>query len=368
MNRKQTKKTKRPVIVKRRTQPKSKPADTLHKAVAAIKKIQSSSKALVPLSREKEKNISKEEFLYGTTYGDPFLNVPASIPAKPTMPHQPLITRGRATFVTNSNGIAWAILRPACTAINDFSCVTYNAPGGSSDVPIFNINNIISADSPYSTSDYNIGSIDFAKKFRIVSIGMRMKYTGTMFNASGRVYTFQTYPGIQGDYNSDGAIGMTPNILQSLGNFKENTFRDSRWHTVTKHVQQPEDFIWQGYNPESQHFQYILNQAANQVSYDDIYTMGILVFAEPNQPVELEFQSHLEITGSSLPTRKLIKTNENFVHKVADAYMQRRFKNKTTPDHSVGKSPSAKGGFLEILKEGARAVLPLIPEILTAFL
>jgi len=307
--------------------------------------------------------VTKDAIRWATLYADPFLDKPGSLPALPTLPHQQLVTKISAVATTNAAGYGWVMLRPACAVINDFQCI-WASKAGSANYPSVLDSDFYTADSPFSKTDFTAGTGTNGKSFRIVTLGLRVRYIGTTLNAAGTAFTFQLTPGEQGPWDG-GVVNFTPQIIRAYGNYKERSFRGSEWHTVTRHILRAEDFLYQ--NVTNDNFTYLLNTQSGQVSFDNTNTMCILIKCQPDQPFELEMKAHFEIYGPNLSYRTLIKADDEFVDNVKHAYAKKRFQDISTKDHSVGIKPTDAGGWWPTVKTVLQEGVKLVPSLIEMF-
>jgi len=334
--------------------------------VSTIKTIQNMSNNLVKNVSKmggNEITASKDDIRWASLYSDPFLDKPGSLPALPTLPHQQLVSKITAVATTNEFGYGWVMLRPAGAVANDFPCL-YASKAGSANYPSILASDSYVSDSPYGNVDFTPGTGTNGKSFRIVSMGLRVRYIGTTLNAAGTAFTFQLTPGEQGPYDG-GVVNFTPQIIRAYGNYKEKSFRGSEWHTVTRHILRAEDFLYQNLTNES--YTYLVNTTAGQYSFDNTNTMCILIKCEPNQPFELEMKGHFEIYGPNLSYRTLINANEKFVNNVKHAYAKKRFQDISTKDHSVGIKATDPGGWWPTVKTVLSEGVKLIPSLIEMF-
>jgi len=312
-------------------------------------------------------SISKDAIRFATSYADPTLDKPSSLPLQPTLPHQQVTVKTFVTASTNDSGVGWAALRPAGMIVNSFGCLTSSITTSGPE-PNWANGVLTTSNSPFQISDFQPSETTGGKTFRIVSMVLRARYIGTTLNAAGTVFTFQLTPGIQGPYDG-GVVGFTPQLIRSYGNYKEKSFRGSSWHSVTRHLIRAEDSLIQCLSPNNQgpNFQYLLNQSSGQVSFDNTSSMLIYIKAEANQPFEVEAIGHFEVIGPNLSYRTMISSNEEFVHKVRDGYAKRRMQDITTPDHSVCQKPTSSGGWAPVVETMIKEGVKLIPSLIEMF-
>jgi hypothetical protein len=215
--------------------------------------------------------------------------------------------------------------------------------------------------SPFTMADFNAG--DFLKSFRVVSVGLRIRYTGTQLEKSGRVFTIQMHPRKQ---DAD-LIGIGINDLERFGSYKESSFSNNKWHSVIRLIQSPADYMFQSIK-NGNCLTYNITKEGTNCSFDQLNTMGIFIQAQPGISFEVEASAHFEICGPNLNFRQQVQANPTFVEALSDAFHTKRYKDKTTKDHSVGIHPKESGGWVSVLKEGAKALLPMVPQVLSMFL
>jgi len=304
------------------TIPKAKPISKTPNPVSTIKTIRDMSNSLVKNVSKmggNEVTASKDDIRFASLYGDPFLDKPGSLPALPTLPHQQIVTKISAVATTNEFGYGWVMVRPAGAVANDFPCL-YASKAGSANYPSVLVADSYVTDSPFQNVDFTAGTSTNGKSFRIVSMGLRVRYIGTTLNAAGTAFTFQLTPGEQGPFDG-GVVNFTPQIIRAYGNYKEKSFRGPEWHVLTRHILRAEDFLYQ--NLTNDNYTYLVNNTSGQVSFDNTNTMMILIKCEPNQPFELELKGHFEIYGPNLSYRTLINANDEFVNTVKHGYAKK---------------------------------------------
>jgi len=302
---------------------------------------------------------------FAQVYADPFLTESARIPSYPLVSSELLRTYCSGKGVLNSNGNGWICIQPAALVANDATQgVIYSSGPAATDffqISGTNISNATS-NSQYTQADFKIELGNGNKAFRPVAQGIRIRYLGTDLNAAGTCYMLQMSPKTA----KDDLFGLGITNIKTYPGFKENEFRDSSWHVLTRHIAQAEDFWYQGYSNTDNQFEYLADSGSP--SYDAQWNMGIFMSATANQPFEFEIVSHYEIIGPNLTRRAITKADTKGTENVISAYAQLRHKDSTTPDHSVGKKPESKGGFMEVLKKGGEILLPLVKQALPLLL
>jgi hypothetical protein len=306
---------------------------------------------------------------FAQVYADPFIEDSARLPVFPLVSSQLTRTYASGKGVINANGNAWVMILPAGHIANDQADAvvytnlstapdTFELPGGS-----FTGIATASSNSEFTTSQFVLEAGNSNKAFRLVAQGIRVRYLGTTLNAAGTCYTLQMSPKTV----ADDLIGFGVSDIKTYPGFKEYTFKDTKWHSLTRHITCSEDFFYQGYSNDTTAYCY--QQSDNLVSsFDSQWNMGIYMTGTAGGAYEFEVVSHFEVVGPNLNRRGIVKADTAGVQKVTSAYSELRHKDTITQDHSVGKPPAASGGWLDVLKRGAEMLLPMIPKVLAMLL
>jgi hypothetical protein len=322
---------------------------------------------------EKVKNtlfVQPDTALFCQVYLDPFVTKPASLPVTPLLSHQSIRTYCSGRGITNANGNGWITVQPANMAINDTAVpsVTWTTASTASDDIGFGLTitgaSTASSNSPYSFSNFLFQEAP-SLQMRIVALGIRVRYVGTVLNAAGTVYTCE----IEAKSSLTDMNGWNITTIKAQPCWKEYAFDRNVWHSVTRTIQSDMDYQYQQ-NAESVGWIYAgIGEASGDLrTLDAPNNLSIYMEAQPAAPFEWEVSAHFEIIGQNLPERKVIKTDRNIVENLASSQKTRRFMNTTTKDHAVGVAPTSSGGFLGFLKDSAKTLIPMIPEFLAMLL
>jgi len=305
------------------------------------------------------------------TYLDPFRTKPASLPVTPLLSHQSIRTYVSGKGITNAQGNAWVNVIPGNMAVNDgdVPSVTYTTGSGASDAMAFGLSvggaTAASSNSPYSAADFAYEPQP-QLMMRIVALGIRVRYLGTYFNAGGTCYTVE----VEAKTPISSVTGWNITNIKQQPGWKEYTFRDASWHSVIRTIQSEADFQYQVNDSEVGWIYANVGAAGSSLTTQDS-TNNIAIYMASGvaaQPYEFEVSAHFEIVGQNLPERKVVKNDRHIVENLASVTKAKRFMNTTTLDHAVGKNPTGPGGFVSFLKEAGKSLLPMIPEIIGAFL
>jgi hypothetical protein len=304
---------------------------------------------------------------FAEMYGNPFLKLPAKMPVYPVLPTQSTYSKSQGTFKTNSNGFGWIVVSPGWSVTNDYDCgYASNDPGASDAVGVPSASTTsFKSTSVYTASDFDALGIG-TKAFRIYSLGMRVRYTGTNFNSAGRCYCVQSTL-------RDSVVGYDVNVIQSNQAWKTYPINNTNWHSLTRHITSKldENFCIFNSGTTAMDYEYI-----NLSSTDNMAYLCIYIAADPNQTFEFEIQSNYEVRGRNLNYQSIAKSDPNGVAKVTETYQRLRVKDNTTPDHSIKKTvegtkehvrssllDTIKDGFDEAVNIGSK-VLPIATSIL----
>jgi len=129
---------------------------------------------------------------YALTLCDPFNKHGVGVPKFPSMPSLKSWAFARGTFATGSAGLGYIICSPTRMIANDavgsgvspitYSDASYAGTTLNSVIPTAGVNGV-ALNSPYVLSD--IGAL--GASYRIVSVGLRIRYNGTELNRGGTV-------------------------------------------------------------------------------------------------------------------------------------------------------------------------------------
>lgn len=292
---------------------------------------------------------------FGQVYGDPFTKEEAKLPVLPILPTKMLRTVSSGNGTISSAGYFMITVRPVTSAINDFPSVFFSNQAASP--PFISTTNAnigtANAKSPYKLADFTYGA-EAALSLRIVSMGIRVKYTGTELNAAGTCYMAQTLPKVSMD-------NYTPDDIQKMQGYKEYPFRNGKWHPLIRHITQEND---------KDFLQFDATKVLWVTCENDIPTLentnylGMICQATPGQSVSWEVVTHFEVSGANLEQREIGHVDNEGTERIINGFAKKRDKDNSTPDHTMGDSGFTK--LIGTIVSGAEKLLPLIPSILTA--
>lgn len=290
---------------------------------------------------------------FAKVYTDPFSTDSARIPVFPIVSSS--LERYYATGKgsTNANGNGWITCAPLYCATQDAGGIEYSNAGSGDGVSSGFVGSATNSPHPISsfytiTGNYSV---------RVVAFGIRVRYLGSTLNAAGSVLAAQMSP------LGDSAGGETYDTTKQLPGFKEYTFRDQKWHSTTRHIEATQDTFFCEYDKDSS--RWIFPDSNGAHPWDENYRMFMYIAAGPNQPFEWEVVGHYELVGINLPRRGVTQPDSTGMEQVVGTMTERRHRDSTTPDHNGGGTWST---LVNILKEGAKTVIPMIPSILSKIL
>lgn len=290
--------------------------------------------------------------LYARVLADPFLIDSARIPVFPILSTSLENYYATGKGSTNSDGNGWIMVHTADFLTSDIAGVYYSNSTSGTGMGVSP--STAPSNSPHPVSQFTTGTGTYSA--RIVALGIRVRYTGTNLNAAGTLVTGQMSP------LGDSMSGLSYSQVKQLPGFKEYEFNKNVWHSVIRLPEDQKDnalFEWDGATrwvfPDS-----------NAHPFDDNFRIGIYIAgATGQQPYEWEVRGHYELYGTNLPRRGIVKSDQTGVEHVVGTLQTRRHKDSVTPEHNVGKSD---GSLLNILKEGAKQAIPLIPSVVSKLL
>jgi len=306
---------------------------------------------------------------FASVYADPFLATSARIPAFPLVASQLTRTYSSSKGVLNVNGNGWITVQPANNVTYDQPAASFSQLSTAADVFQYGGTGtgFSYTDSEFQASDFNVANNSTNRAFRPVALGIRVRNIGTILSSAGTCYTLQMSPKTM----NDDVLNLGVADIKKQPGFKEYTFRDDKWHSVTRHITQVEDLKYQGYSTAHSDFVYLdQDEGATSVdrTFDSQYNLGIYMTGSPGQAFEFEVVGHYEIIGPNLARRAIVAADTKGVEHVASSFAKRRHQDTMTKDHSVGVPHSSPGGWIDILKRGAEQLLPMIPSILAMIL
>lgn len=309
---------------------------------------------------DKELFMQPDTAKFDMVYLDPFLQGPASLPVPPLLSHQNVRCTSSGRGQTNANGNGWVVVRPAELPASDGVPISFSTGLNSDSISPLAVGSASAAtNSPYTYADFKYGE-DPTKVYRLVAVGLRARFLGSTFNAAGVCYTCE----VESKTNETSLTGFDVTDIKNQPSWKEYTFRDRSWHSITRHIQSQADFRYVT-NVDGTGWEYADTVGAGVLTQDTQFNMGMYFSMGPSQAFEWEVSCHFEAVGPNLPTRRVVKYDEPKVQTMVSEAKRRRFKDSTTKDHAVGIQPEQSGGFLDFLKSAADVVVPLIPSLLS---
>jgi len=289
---------------------------------------------------------------FAKVYTDPFLTETARVPVFPIVSSSLEKYYATGKGHCNASGNGWIAVIPLMFASNATSYnVSTTLTGDPINSPGFAFG---SSSSPHALSAYYTDDGTYA--VRVVSIGIRVRYIGSTLNAAGTCLTCQASP------LGDGVSGLNYTTIKQLPGFKEYTFRDTSWHSVTRHIEAQQDTFFAEYDLATSRWVFP-NSTAHP--YDENLRIGVYMACEPNQAFEYEISAHYELTGTNLVRRGVTTPDTAGFEHVVGTMSERRQRDNTTKDHNVGGTWSTLTGFL---KNAAKSVIPLVPSLLSKLL
>jgi len=288
-------------------------------------------------------------------FGDPWRNGSVFCPVMPTDNNTPYHFKCTLQGKTNKNGIGWVTFYPAAFCAAGKSVVYTNGAGASDQIQSIPTNGDElwgESDSPINGNDYfEPGGNGGFRQLRIVSAGVRVRYTGKVIDGSGRVYCFQTNPTTQS------VAGFVPDEIQLVRGFKEYTF-NTDYQGVIRKPNDIVDFAFLDRDPNTLIFK-PHNQAANDPvktnkSQDNIPTMACYIVGTPEVTFEIEVSVHCEVRGEKTFFTSTVKPQEEIVKTVVATLADHKVTApKDQPEHTMGKKD---GSFLQkVLEFGSKA-------------
>jgi hypothetical protein len=297
---------------------------------------------------------------FAKVYSDPFSVESARLPAFPLVPSQLTRTFCSGTGRCNNNGYGYIAATPIHGVVNDEIVATYSSGPAAPDAVTFVGIDIANANtnSEFTANQFESAAQNSAKAARIVSFGIRVRYTGTTLNAAGQVYMLQMTP-----RSPNASVeNFTVDAIKRYPGYKEYSFTQNTWRSVCRQMQTSEDFFYQDQNTDLEAgWTYLSFGDAPVLSLDS--KSNILAYISSGvagTPFEWEIVGHYEVIGPNLNRKAISHSNTAGTEQVVNAFAQQRHKDSTTPDHAVGK----EHGWLEILKKGAEQAIPMIPKLL----
>lgn len=290
---------------------------------------------------------------YAKVYADPFTTEGARIPVFPVVSSalEKYYATGKGS--TNPNGNGWISIAPIYFATSD-------APAGyisnltTGDAVNSGIFDTVLSSSPHPISTFFSDTGTYS--VRVVALGIRVRYLGTVLNASGTCLTCQISP------LGDSVSGQTYQTIKQLPGFKEYTFKDSSWHSIILQVEDLQDTVFTEYDNATSRW---IFPDSNAHPFNANQRICIYMSSIPSQAFEWEVSAHYELLGTNLSRRGIQTPDTVGFEKVIGSLAERRQRDSTTKDHNVGGTWANLVGFL---KHAAKASIPLVPKLLTSLL
>lgn len=272
---------------------------------------------------------------YTHAMADPFSIKQTDLPHMPLLAHQSIRNYASGTFYTNAAGFGSITVHPDYCVSND---QTFAVTASSATSP----NTVVSSgiapalqftmNGPYPQSAYQLGT-EYGLQFRIVSLGIRIRYMGSVVNAAGTCYTIEMEPKASTD--SDPFAGFEVKDIKAAPTWKEYSIMNGTWHAVTRHILSTKDFDYKGLNTGTGQIQYAELFATSTTSLDQCSNIAIAIQCTDSQPFEFEVVCHFEVVGDGLPTRTVVSDQSKHVAKINSNLRKVQAADNTTPAHSV---------------------------------
>jgi hypothetical protein len=158
---------KKPVVVKPRKQ---------------NEKTYSPASALFP-DQNKASSMMATTAQFCSVYTDPFLQTEASLPVLPLLAHQCVISKTGGVGITNSSGVGSVIIYTINMITNDQVAAAYSTINTAASTFLYagaTGSSYSLSNSPYASSAFDLTAINLLQA-RLVAVGLRVKYTGSVF-------------------------------------------------------------------------------------------------------------------------------------------------------------------------------------------
>ena len=186
---------------------------------------------------------------------------------------------------------------------------------------------------------------------RIVALGLRVRYTGTTLNSAGEVFSAQTNPRITMN-------GYGIDDFKKQQSWKTKSFAVRDWFGVTRMITSKLDSEFLCLSPGGGSW---VTADGGLSTNETVNYLSIIMQGTPGVPFEFEAVCHFEVIGPNLDTQALTNLDTTGTEAVISSLHRERAKDNNTPDHMMSKSGSQKvGGVLNLLKEGAKRLIPVI--------
>jgi len=268
-------------------------------------------------------------------YANPFSKEDAKLPCVPVNQSLSQVYTANVQCHLNEKGIGWVTWYPANFCTQDVKALYYTSgPSATNEINITSSDvSAVTSDAPYLRSDFHCikAEISGFRQLRIVSAGLRARYTGNLLNQQGRLYALQMNP----DTLSVG--GLTPDTISAIKGFKEYPF-DGDFHGVIRHIVSVDDYEYLDYDPQYEVWKGTNDEITTVVPtwQDSIATMAIMVVGEPNSTFEVEASVHCEIAGQRIFNTSSVLPQSHVVEAVLATHQDLTHNTpKSTPDHNI---------------------------------
>lgn len=291
---------------------------------------------------------------FAQVYADPFSTISARIPMLPLQPSKLSRYTISGTGVIASSGTGWVACNPENMVTQAFSVFNNDNTGG----PAFFAGGYVPhpTNSPYLPSTFDFGD-NRSLSMRVVATGIRVRYQGTVLQASGDWYAVQTNP-------RQTLSGIDPSgVIKFPGN-KTGGFKGAGWHAYTRHITSPIDFTFLQWKDPY----WVDSVSGNQVIQDNAHYLGMIFTGTPLQTYEFEVTAHFELCGPNLDYTGLQNPHASGTEQVVSAFGKVRHRDRTTPDHvSNLPSESKLSKVVSIIKDGVEREFPLVGSAIKLF-
>jgi hypothetical protein len=271
---------------------------------------------------------------FAQVYANPFLTIGARLPAFPVRNSQLFQTLVDGVMNTNAGGSGWIVVTPGWGVTNNQACCYFtNAPTSPPASAFVGAIGVGFANSPYTMGTYDpLVSMANTLNFRLVSVGVKVRYDGTELNRGGSILCGQCTPENLTLFNVDYSG------FQKYPGVKEYPVSEMRWSAATRQITDENDLYWlQVNNSGVPGTQNISNSGyPGQISVDNSATLGIYIqSANPNTPFIFSLSFHWEAIGIPLQHKAITKSDAVGLNHIVDTYAAKRIQDKTTVDHAV---------------------------------
>lgn len=279
-------------------------------------------------------------------YHDPFIKTVARLPTEPFEAVDIQRVYASGTFVTNASNIGWVMMKPHGCAFNDTNSI-FVSNNGTPDKFDEASATSYAPNSPYTQSDYHDSYMQAKKKYRLVAVGIRVRYQGKVLDAGGNAHCLQVGP--------DRSLqGMDISAMKKFPGYHSYPLVNKEggtqpWIVVTRHIESRLDFQFQSVDEQTSRAHYpdlrtTFGGASVGIveSKDSSQRMGIMVQATtPGAMFEWEVVGHFEISGFNLINPKVANNNADEVYAIVHRARDLRNESTTKPDHAHGQTSTS---------------------------